>query len=224
MSNQPVVKSIFVGQPKTITDEKGTWYSSIYRDPVNGPIQLQEGGLTGDKVGQSYHGGPGAAICVHFMDHYRFWNEQYDMALQVGFVGENFVLENITEDEVCAGDIVRVGTALVQVSGPRVPCANLARRIGRPDWVKLTVVENRTGLYLRVLESGTVQASDMWDLQERLNPNGSIPAINHCFYLNFDAEYAKQVQDMEGLADWWKEQMAEKVTKQSEHWSDTMRA
>jgi MOSC domain-containing protein YiiM len=146
VNNQhPHIHALFIGQPKTITDERGTWTSSIYRDPVSEPVLAQPGGLVGDKVAQPYHGGPDADICVHLLDHYRFWNAHYGMNLQAGFVGENFTLDGIHEAEICVGDLVRVGTALVQVTGPRIPCANLARRIGRADWVKLTVRENRTG-------------------------------------------------------------------------------
>ncbi len=221
--NDPLIHSIFIGQPKTITDERGTWVTSIYRDRVEGPVQLLKGGLDGDKVAQPYHGGPDGAVCVHLLDHYRFWNEQLGMSLQPGAVGENFTLDSITEDQVCAGDIVRVGTTLAQVSGPRVPCANQARRIGRPDWVKLTISHNRTGFYLRVLEPGMVQPGDAWDLKERLNPDGSISAINRCMYLHFDPAYAAQITQMQGLGDWWKEQVVERLEKQGEHWTASMK-
>jgi MOSC domain-containing protein YiiM len=213
MMNQaqdPLIHSIFIGQPKTITDERGTWRSSIYREPVDGPVQAQTDGLVGDKVTQPYHGGPDSAICVHLSDHYRFWNEHYGLDLKPGNVGENFTLDHITEDQVCAGDIVRVGTALVQVSGPRVPCANQARRIGRADWVKLTIAENRTGFYLRVLEPGVIQPGTAWNLQERLNPDGSISALNRCMYLHFDLIYAHHISQMQGLGEWWKDQVREK--------------
>lgn len=223
MNSTPIIESIFAGGPKSITDSRGTWISSIYRDPVTGPIAVTGTGLAGDKVAQPYHGGPGAEICVHLLDHYRFWNERYGLSLKAGFVGENFTLDKITEDEVCVGDILRAGTSLVQVSGPRVPCANLARRIGRPDWVKLTVTENRTGFYLRVLEPGVVQPGDAWVLQERPNPKGAIPAINRCMYLNFDPAYADLMQGMSGLGDWWKEQALEKQSRLTSHWTSSMK-
>ncbi|MEZ4859855.1 MAG: MOSC domain-containing protein [Caldilineaceae bacterium] len=223
MHVSPVLCALFVGQPKTITDTRGTWTSSIYRDPITGPVEARPGGLVGDKVTQPYHGGPDADICVHLLDHYRFWNDHYGMDLQPGFVGENFTLDNITEAEICAGDIVRVGHALVQVTGPRVPCANLARRIGRTDWVKLTIRENRTGFYISVLEAGMVQLGDVWELQERFNPMGTIPAINHCLYLDFDLAYAQAMQQMVGLADWWKELALERAEKQQAHWTAAMK-
>ncbi len=218
----PIIQSIFVGQPKTITDERGTWTSSIYRDPVNKPVTIQISGLVGDKVTQSYHGGPDAAICVYVQDNYQFWNAQYNMNLPAGSFGENFTLAHINEDDICVGDIVRVGTAVIQVTGPRIPCANLARRIGRPDWVKLTIRENRTGFYMRVLESGTAAPGDAWNLQERLNPTGTIPAINRCFYLDFDPDFAKSMLTMQDLPDWYKEQIAEKLHNQT-HWTSSMK-
>ena len=44
------IEAIFVGEPQSITDEKGTWFSAIYRAQVNGPIELRERGLLGDRV------------------------------------------------------------------------------------------------------------------------------------------------------------------------------
>jgi MOSC domain-containing protein YiiM len=217
------VQAIFTGQPKSITDERSTWTSSIFRNRVDGPVPVSLNGLAGDKVAQPYHGGAGAAICVHLADHYSFWNTQYHMNLEAGNVGENITLGNVTEDQICVGDRIRLGTALVQVSGPRVPCLNLARRIGRPDWVKLTIRENRTGFYLRILEPGTLQPSDPWIVEERLNLEGSISAINRCMYLRFDPDYASKMLNMSGLELWWKDQALEKIQDRTGHWTSTMK-
>ena len=219
----PSVTSIFIGQPQTIEDDRGTWRSSIRRKAVHAPIAVNVNGLEGDRVTQSYHGSPGAAVCVHLLDHYIFWNKEYGLKLEPGGVGENFTLAGITEDSICAGDIILVGTTLFQVSGPRVPCANLTRHIGQADWVKKTIRENRTGFYLRVLKPGLVCAGNNWLVQERPNPGGSISKINKCMYLTFDAEAAKKFTGMSGLADWWKQQFSEKLRTKSEHWTETMR-
>ena len=215
--------AVFTGQPKSISDERGTWTSSIMRERATGPVSILSGGLEGDRVAQPYHGGPGAAICVHLMEHYRFWNSRLGMALKPGCVGENVTVGNITQDQVCVGDQIRLGTALVQVSGPRVPCANLARRMGRRDWVKLTIRENRTGFYLRVLEPGAVKEGDLWKLEERINAAGSIPAINRCMYLDFDAGYACTMLEMPGLEAWWKEQARQKLDNNKGHWTSAMK-
>lgn len=216
------IQAVFTGQPRSITDERGTWVSSIFRNPAVGPVPVSLQGLAGDKVAQPYHGGPGAAICIHLAEHYTFWNARYNLHLAAGSVGENITLDNIAEDDICVGDRVRLGTAIVQVSGPRVPCANLARRIGRPDFIKLTVLENRSGFYLRVLAPGTVQAGDRWDLEERLNADGSIPAINRCMYLDFNPAFALAMLEMPGLETWWKEQARQKLDDRTGHWTATM--
>lgn len=207
----PFVEAVFVGRPKTITDDQGTWVSSILRDPVVGCIEVGQRGIVGDAVAQPYHGSPDAAICAHLLDHYLFWNAHLGMRLEPGMVGENVTLADITEDQVCAGDVISVGTAILQVSGPRIPCANLARRIGRSDWVTLTLNELRTGFYLRVLQPGSIQRGEPWMLRERPSPSGSIPAINRCMFHTFDPEYARRMQEMQGLGEWWKEQARKKL-------------
>jgi MOSC domain-containing protein YiiM len=214
------INGIFIGGPKALRDERGEWLSSIVRKRAGGPVLLGAEGFEGDKVTQTYHGGPEAAACVHLADHYRFWREQYAVELSHGHLGENVVLCGMTEDEVHAGDILRIGSALVQVSGPRVPCDTQGRRAGRSDWVKLTIRENRTGFYLRVLEAGAVQDQDRWLFQERLNERGSIPAINRCLYLDFDPDIAREFAELPGLADWWREQFRERLARTGKHWSE----
>ena len=218
----PKIEAMFVGKPKTLTDAGGRWRSSIARSPAPGSVQVTPTGILGDKCALPMHGGLDSALCVHLAEHYTFWNAHYAMDLHPGGVGENLTLSYLAEDEVFVGDIIRLGTALAQVSGPRVPCAKQARHVGRPDWVKLTVRENRTGFYMRVLEPGTLEAGDPWLLQDRLNQDAAITAINRCMYLNFDPAFAQRMQTMQGLGDWWRKQAAARLKKGDGHWSATM--
>ncbi|MCU1312867.1 MAG: domain containing protein [Acidobacteriaceae bacterium] len=211
----PFVEAVFVGRPKAITDGQGTWVSSILRDAVFARIEVGERGLVGDQVAQPYHGSPDAAICAHLLDHYLFWNAHLGMRLAPGMVGENITLADITEDQICAGDVISVGTAILQVSGPRIPCANLARRIGRPDWLKLTLNELRTGFYLRVLEPGFIERGERWLLRDRPATGASNPANNRCKLLAFDPENARSMLEMQGLGEWWKERAQEKLEAHS---------
>ena len=220
---KPYIHSIYIGQPKTITDERGEWRSSIYRDLATGPVELEIRGLVGDQVTHDYHGSPDAAVCAHLLDHYRFWNSHYGMNLQAGNVGENFTVEDITEDEICIGDVYRVGsTARVQVSSPRIPCENQARRIGRSDWIKLTLTELRPGFYLRVLEPGIVQAGDKFKLEERLNPGSNLIVFNRCWYHDFDPVLAKKFTTMPGLMIWWQKRFAKKLAQYEKAWTERL--
>lgn len=218
----PFIEAIFAGGPKTLHDERGTWQSSIDKQRIDGPVEVTRAGIAGDKATKHFHGGPDAALCVHLTDHYSFWRERYGIYLRPGAVGENLTVSGLEENNIFVGDTVRLGTVLAQVTGPRVPCANQARYVHRKDWVKLTLRENRTGLYLRILEPGAMQESDPWTLVERLDGVASIPAINRCMYLDFDPAFAERMVHMPALTPWWKQQAKEKLAAYNEHWTSTL--
>src|SRR6266446_1748187 len=103
-----LIEAIFVGEPRDITDEKGTWRSTIYRSKVEGQIELRETALAGDRVADTKnHGRPGQAVCVHPITHYDFWNETYGLqppkCLGPGSVGENWTISGADEATVYCG-------------------------------------------------------------------------------------------------------------------------
>jgi MOSC domain-containing protein YiiM len=206
------IHSIYIGQPQTFNDEHGTWRSSIFRTPVDGPIALGERGLAGDEVSDTKnHGSPSQAVCCHSLGHYQFWNEHYGMSLAAGNVGENWTLTDADEAEICVNDIYQVGTARVRVSGPRVPCGKQARRVGRADWVDLTLKELRTGFYLWVLTPGVVQAGDLWQLEERTFPQATIHALNQCAYHDFDPAVVQHFVAIPDLHPHWRKRLSARL-------------
>jgi len=209
--NQAVVHSVYIGRPKTLRDAAGEYRSSIDRDQVTGPVELEIRGFKGDKATQAYHGTLDQAVCCHFLEHYNFWQEQYGLDLGPGDVGENLTLASIHEADVCIGDIYQLGTARVQISAPRSPCSTQARHVRRADWVKLTLKELRTGIYMRVLEPGTLQAGDAFALVERPNPEGTILAFNRCYYQAFDQQTAAMFAEMGALNEEWREEFNKKL-------------
>ena len=114
------IEAIFVGQPKNITDEKGTWLSAIFRSRVQGAIELLERGLAGDRVADTkHHGRPGQAVCVHPIVHYDFWNQAYDLKggdrLGPGSVGENWTISGADEATIYCGDVYQAGTSVISL-------------------------------------------------------------------------------------------------------------
>ncbi|HEX7324560.1 MAG TPA: MOSC domain-containing protein, partial [Rhodanobacteraceae bacterium] len=63
-------------------------------------------------------------------------------------------------DEVCVGDRYRIGSAIFEVSQPRVTCYRVGVRMGRPDMAALLVAHHRPGFYMRVIQEGEVGAGD----------------------------------------------------------------
>lgn len=205
------VAGIFVGGPKTLVDAHGEWRSSIARDRATGLIRIEQNGFVGDQATQPYHGSPETAICIHCQSHYDFWNTHEGMKLGPGAVGENITLDTWDDSLICAGDIFQIGTARIQISAPRSPCETQARHIARPDWVKLTLRELRTGMYARVLEPGALQAGDEVLLAVRPNPGLTIHALNACYYHTYDVALAERFIGAEGLMDWWKQRLRDRA-------------
>lgn len=200
------VEAVFVGQPETRTDEQGTWRSAIFRQPVSGLIKVGRRGLAGDQVADTdNHGSADQAISCQPLDHYAFWNEFYGVdSFGPGSVGENWTLGGADEQEICAGDVVQVGSARVQVAGPRFPCTKQDRKLNLPGFQKQIVANLRTGFYLRVLKPGVMQAGDEWVLEERPNPELTIYRLNEHIHHNFDPVLAMQWLDVPELSSNWK--------------------
>ncbi len=153
--------SVNVGLPRPLAHGKGSVESGIFKSPVRGPVRLGETGLEGDgQADVEHHGGPDKAVCVYAVEHLPYWRERLGSDLEPGAFGENFSTEGLIETDVRIGSVYRIGTAVVQVSQPRIPCFKLAARQGEKElalWVKET---GFTGFYLRCLEPGEVRAGD----------------------------------------------------------------
>lgn len=211
------IHTLLIGQPQTIADERGTWRSSIFRSPIAGPVALEQRGLVGDQVTDTAnHGSPDQAVCCHALEHYTYWNEVYaldapDTRLGPGSVGENWTLIAATETDLCVGDIFRVGSARVQVSGPRFPCTKQERKLKLPAFHQRTLATLRTGFYLRVLTAGMVQAGDPWTLEERQHPALTLHTINVCAHHTFDQVLAQRLLETPELAAGWKRILSAKL-------------
>jgi MOSC domain-containing protein YiiM len=203
------IHTLSIGQPHTHTDARGAWRSAIYRAPVNGPVRLELRGLIGDQVADTAnHGRPDQAVCCHPLVHYGYWNNAYDLndparQLGPGSVGENWTLSDMTEEDVCVGDSFEVGSARVQVAGPRYPCTKQERKVGLPGFLRQTMETLRTGFYLRVLTPGMVQAGDSWALVARPYPAFTIQRINACGHRDFDPAFAAAALELPELSPTW---------------------
>ena len=156
------VCSVNVGMPQVVIWRDRAVETGIFKEPVMGPVAVRTLNLEGDaQADLTVHGGPTKAVYCYPAEHYDFWRGELDEAvLPWGMFGENLTTEGLLEDSVLIGDRLRVGTALVRVTEPRVPCSKLAVRFQRADMVKRFFASRRTGFYLAVEEEGEVATEE----------------------------------------------------------------
>ena len=154
--------SVNVGMPKDVPWQGKTVFTGVFKNPVSGPRRVRKLNVDGDGQGDlAGHGGEQRAVFVYQIDSYRYWeNELGRSDFVYGQFGENFTVEGLGDDEVCIGDRYRIGTALFEVTQPRVTCYRVGIRMNDPRIPALLVSHRRPGFYFRVLEEGEVQAGD----------------------------------------------------------------
>ena len=157
-----VLVSVNVGLPKDVPWQGRTVFTGVFKDPVTGPRRVRKLNLDGDGQGDlAGHGGEQRAVFVYQIDSYRYWERELGRNdLVHGQFGENFTIEGLSDDEVCIGDRYRIGTAVFEVTQPRVTCYRVGIRMNDPRIPALLVSHRRPGFYFRVLEEGEVQAGD----------------------------------------------------------------
>ena len=162
MPNTTTVVSVNVGTPTQVRVQDLVVLTSIFKSPVEGRVAVGKYNIAGDRQADlTVHGGPYKAIYCYPEEHYSFWSEQLpEMKLVPGMFGENLTTDGLTEDQVNIGDHFRVGSAVLQVTQPRMPCYKLNIRFGRPDMVKRFWQSGRSGIYFSVVAEGDVAAGD----------------------------------------------------------------
>jgi ferredoxin-NADP reductase/MOSC domain-containing protein YiiM len=154
--------SVNVGLPRDIAWRGKTVYTAIWKSPVKGPRLVRRLNIDGDGQGDlAGHGGEHRSVFVYQIDSYEYWQKELGRNdFTYGQFGENFTVEGLPDHEVCIGDRYRIGSALFEVTQPRVTCYRVGIRMNEPRMAALLVSHGRPGFYLRVLEEGEVEAGD----------------------------------------------------------------
>jgi ferredoxin-NADP reductase/MOSC domain-containing protein YiiM len=199
--------SVNVGLPREITWRGKTVYTSVWKEPVRGRRLVRRLNIDGDAQGDlAGHGGEHRAVFVYQMDSYHYWQRELKRAdFTFGQFGENFTVEGLADSEVCVGDRYRIGSALFEVTQPRVTCYRVGIRMDEPGMPALLVAHRRPGFYFRVLEEGEVGAGDeivkVAEGPERL----TVAAVDGLLYLPGPArEELERVLRIPALSPGWK--------------------
>ena len=158
----PRLLSVNVGLPRDIPWKGRVVHTGIGKNPVNGRCRVGRLNLNGDGQGDlAGHGGEQRAVFVYQIESYRYWQAELRRNDFVyGQFSENFTIEGLPDDAVCIGDRYRIGSAVFEVTQPRVTCYRIGIRMDEPRMPALLTSSGRPGFYFRVLEEGEVVAGD----------------------------------------------------------------
>jgi len=176
--------SVNVGLPRDIAWKGRTVHTGIWKNPVRGRCRIGRLNLDGDGQGDlAGHGGEQRAVFVYQIESYRYWQEQLKRTDFVhGQFGENFTIEGLPDDAVCIGDRYQIGSALFEVTQPRVTCYRVGIRMNEPRMPALLTSSGRPGFYFRVLREGEVGAGDEIVKVGEANERMSVAEINALLY------------------------------------------
>jgi len=161
-----IVVSVNVGQPKPLAGKSGV--SSIDKRGVDGPVAVQPLGLAGDtQSDKANHGGVDQAVYAYATEDLARWATILDRELTPGQFGENLSTRGVDVTGAVIGETWRIGSTLLQVSVPRIPCVVFQNWLAEPQWTKRFTEEGRPGAYLRVLEPGELAANDEIVIEHR---------------------------------------------------------
>jgi MOSC domain-containing protein YiiM len=206
--------------------------SAIHKTPMSGPATVGETGIVGDEQHErKHHGGPEKALHHYPYDHYATWQAEWPAGgagaarlTAPGAFGENLSTRGLAETDVCVGDVLRIGSVIVQVSQPRQPCWKLNLRFHRDDMSRRVQDTRRTGWYYRVLEPGEMAAGDVVERLARPYPGWTVERLLRVLYVDRDDRAAlERMATLDVLSASWRKTAAKRLESGvTESWSSRL--
>ena len=150
--------NINIGQERTQQNGNKLETTGIYKLPTPEPVHISSLGIKEDFIAsKKHHGGPDQAIYVYGTTDYDWWSTELGRDLYPGTFGENLDITELESSQFNIGDRLLIGSVILEITAPRIPCGTLAARMEDPQFVKRFRHAERPGFYCRVLQEGTVE-------------------------------------------------------------------
>ncbi|BED88930.1 MULTISPECIES: MOSC domain-containing protein [unclassified Pseudoalteromonas] len=173
-----------ISKIKTVIHNGKEVKTGIFKTPINEPVVIEKLTIAGDEQADLVnHGGVDKAVYAFSHNHYDYWRQTLNNNdLSAGAFGENFTISDLDEANIHIGDRIRVGSALLEVSQPRVPCFKLAIALNNKQSLKLFTQYYHTGVYFKVLEQGVAKTGDAVTIEQKATHNITVKALFQAFY------------------------------------------
>jgi MOSC domain-containing protein YiiM len=208
------IVSVNVGMPREVVWKGVTVVTGIFKEPVDGSVMVSPMNLAGDRQADlTVHGGVEKAVYGYPAEHYEYWRRELPgVTFAWGAFGENLTTEGVLEDTLNIGDRLRIGSAILTVTQPRIPCYKLALRFERDDMIKRFLRSGRSGFYFSVVEPGQVSAGSEVEILSR-DPHGVTVADIGRLYLGRtrDPGLVQRATGVSVLPRGWKAELMRRV-------------
>ena len=193
--------SVNVGRPKQISVRRGRpLMSAIGKAPVEGRVRVEGVNVAGDdQADRRVHGGPDKAVYAYAREDEQWWAEQLDREIPPGMFGENLTTEGLDVTGAVIGERWRIGTVVLEVAQPRIPCSKLGMRFGDLTMVKRFGEANRPGAYLRIVAEGELGAGDEIEVLSRPEHGITVAFVSAAILL--DETLRERAASAPGLAE-----------------------
>jgi len=198
------VVSVNVGTPQTFPWHGRQVTTSIWKQPVAGRRQVRGVNVAGDdQADRRVHGGPTKSIYVYAVEDYEWWATVLGVSLDPGTFGENLTVSGLDPAQRLVGERWRIGSAVVRVTEPRIPCFKLGLRMGDAGFVDRFAQAARPGTYLAIDTPGELGAGDAIELLDRPSHLVSVGTVERAYHSK--PELCGLLVDLPELSEGWRE-------------------
>src|SRR3954471_17738844 len=208
------IEAVSVGEPRPVELDGHTVWTAIWKSPVEGRVLLRGVNLRGDdQADRTVHGGPDKAVYAYGAEDTEWWEAELGRPLGPGAFGENLTTRGLPVSEAVIGERWAVGSTLLEVAQPRLPCFKLGLRMGDPRFLKRFAAAGRPGAYLRVIREGELGAGDAIDVVSRPAHGVTSALVSRAILLEPELlPAAQQAPELPGeLRSWLQERAARRA-------------
>jgi MOSC domain-containing protein YiiM len=176
------VLSVNIGAVREFEFDGRPASSAIWKSPATGRIAVRGDSLDGDhQADRNVHGGIDKAVYAYAVEDARWWEQELGRSIEFGEFGENLTTEGIDVNDALVGERWQIGSAVLEVSGPRNPCWRLGVRMNDPIFPRRFAEAMRPGAYLRIIVEGSIGAGDEIRIVERPNHDLTVRDVSRIF-------------------------------------------
>ncbi|MFT6992345.1 MAG: MOSC domain-containing protein YiiM [Paraglaciecola sp.] len=202
---------LYTGKLTKIGEKRSA--TGIYKQSVD-HVSVNELGIIGDiQADKRFHGGPEKALHQYALSSYEKISKRYPLLhkkAKPGMIGENLSATDMNEHNVCIGDIYKLGSCMLQVSSPRIPCWKIDAKFKQPDLKQFISLHRLNGWYYRVLQAGDISLNDTFLLQQRPNTDITVDTMLKVINTKAEAEIVEMATNASGLDPQWQKRLQNK--------------